>query len=277
MTEMKESVKRIDDFYSNDVVFEGSVARCTWERGMDVGSDAGESQQAEVVEDSKTNASVSRWGSDSKSDSSTVFATYSAAQKAARSPSVLNGETCAVEASMHSSSFPTLLASLPKTRFQTSNSFQSTWSIPSPSASPSLDSLPVTADDPGATFATKRLTINTDNRTTTSTAIASPCGPMHRYQCTPSRKPPQSSYPVCTPLRRPSKTPVHEYARRDAEETHNEMRDDLVDSPFIRVDSTAQSSSSDRESHSPRSSMRYPGSVNPRQWSTASRGLPRTG
>ena len=59
---------------------------------------AGESRQAEVVEASKTNASVSRWGSDSKSDSSTVFATYSAAQKAARRSSVSN------EASMRSSS-----------------------------------------------------------------------------------------------------------------------------------------------------------------------------
>jgi hypothetical protein len=72
---MKEFVKRIDNFYSDDVVFEGSMARCTWELGMDVGSDAGESQQAEVVEASKTNASVSRWSSDSKSDSSMVFAT----------------------------------------------------------------------------------------------------------------------------------------------------------------------------------------------------------
>ena len=47
------------------------------------------------------------------------------------------------------------------------NYSQSTWSIPSPSASPSLDSLPVTPDYPGATFATKHLAINTDNCTTT--------------------------------------------------------------------------------------------------------------
>jgi len=79
VTQMKEYVKRIDNFYPDDVVFEGSMARCTWELGMDVGSDAGESQQAEVVEASKTNASISRWSSDSKSDSSMIFATYSAA------------------------------------------------------------------------------------------------------------------------------------------------------------------------------------------------------
>ena len=123
VTEMKESVKRIDDFYSDDVVFEGSMARCTWELGMDVGSDARESQQAKVVEASKMNASASRWSSDSKFDSSMVFATYSAAQNAAWRPSVSNGETCTVEAS----SFPTSLVFLPRIRFQTSNPSQSTW------------------------------------------------------------------------------------------------------------------------------------------------------
>ena len=66
VTEMKESVKQIDNFYSDDVVFKGSMARCTW-----------------VVEASKTNASVSQWSPDSKSDSSMVFASYSATQKAA--------------------------------------------------------------------------------------------------------------------------------------------------------------------------------------------------
>lgn len=68
VSEMKRSAKRIDSFYSGDVVFEGSMARCTWELGVDSGSDARESQQAEVVEAPKTNASVSRWSSDSKSD-----------------------------------------------------------------------------------------------------------------------------------------------------------------------------------------------------------------
>ena len=67
------------------------MARCTWELGMDVWSDAGGSQQADVVEASKTNVPVSRWSSDSKSNSS--FVTYSATQKAAWRPSVSNDET----------------------------------------------------------------------------------------------------------------------------------------------------------------------------------------
>jgi len=47
---------------------------------MGVGSDAGELQQAEVFEASKTSAPVSRWSSDLKSDSPTV-PTTSMAQK----------------------------------------------------------------------------------------------------------------------------------------------------------------------------------------------------
>jgi len=248
VTEMKECVKRIDNFYSDDVVFEGSMARCTWELGMDVGSDTGDSQQAEVVEASKTNASVSRWSSDSKSDSSMVFATYSAAQKATWRPSISNDETCAVEASMRSSSFPTSLVSLPRTRFQTSRSSQSTWSIPSPSASPSLDSFPVTPDDPGATFATKRLTINTDNCTTTyyrhSVAMKTDAS-LSVYTAM------EASAIELSPSARLfadfAKTPVREYARHNMDETDAEMRDELVDSPFIRVDSASQSSSSSEQ------------------------------
>ena len=73
---------------------------------MYVGSDPGESQQAGVVGVSGAGASVSRWGSDSKSDSSMVIAMYSATQKAVWRPSVSNDETCAVEASMRPSSSP---------------------------------------------------------------------------------------------------------------------------------------------------------------------------
>ena len=171
VTEVKEHVKRIDDFYSSDVVFQGNVAYYNRELGM-------------------------YW------------------------PRVSN----AGEASIYSSSFPASLVSLPRTRYQISRSSQSTWSIPSPPASPSLDSLPVTSDDPA--FVTKRLTINTDNRTTTyyrhSVAIRS-----------------DAPLPV---------DPAREHARHDVEASDAEMRDELVDSPFIRVDSAPPSSLSGRDS-----------------------------
>lgn len=59
LTETKEYAKRIDNFYSGDIVFEGSIAHCTRELGMDVGTKAGESQQLDIIKASKANARVS--------------------------------------------------------------------------------------------------------------------------------------------------------------------------------------------------------------------------
>ena len=60
--EQNEGIRRANrQLLPDDVVFEGSMARCTWELGLGVGSEAGELQQAKVVDASKTNASVSLW------------------------------------------------------------------------------------------------------------------------------------------------------------------------------------------------------------------------
>jgi len=72
---------------------------------------------------------------------------------------------------------------------------------------------------------------------------------MRRYRCTPRWKPPRSSFPPSARLFADfAKTPVREYARRDVEEIGAEMRDELVDSPFIRVDTASHSSSSGQDS-----------------------------
>ena len=188
---------------------------------MYVGSDPRESQQAEVVEVSKPNASVFRWSSDLKSHSSMVLATYSAAQKAAWRPSISNDETCAVEASMHSSPSPPLSSPSqePGSKYPTPLN-QPGVSPPHRLRLPSLDSLPVTPDYPGATFATKRLTTNTDSYTTTyhrhsvamrSHTLLSVCIAMEAsaIELSPSARLFADS----------AKTPVCEYAGRDAEET----------------------------------------------------------
>ncbi|KXN86958.1 Negative regulator of sexual conjugation and meiosis [Leucoagaricus sp. SymC.cos] len=36
--EIRAAFDRVDDFYSTDVIFEGNVARCSWETGMDLGT-----------------------------------------------------------------------------------------------------------------------------------------------------------------------------------------------------------------------------------------------
>ena len=229
VTKIKECIKQIDNFYSDDVVFEGGIAPCTWELGIDVGSDTGESHQAEVIEAPKTNASISRWSSDSKYDSSAVFSTYSVGQEAGWRPSVSNDETCGVELSMRSPS------SLLRTRSQTSRSSQSTWSIPSPSASPSLDSLPLTPDDTGAAFAYYRHSVAMK-----SDASLPTCTAMGAFAIELSL-----SARLFTDF---IKASVRGCARYDMEETDAEMRDKLADSPFIQVDSTSQVTSSDRDS-----------------------------
>ena len=226
VTKIKECIKQIDDFYSNDVVFEGSIARCTRELSMDVGSDTGEPQQAEVVEAPKTNASISRWSSDLKYDSSVVFSTYSLGREAGRRPSVSNDEACGVEASMHSP------FSLLRTRSQTSRSSQSTWSIPSPSASPSLDSLPLMPDDTGAALAYDR-----HGAPIKSDALLPMCTTMEAF-----------TSPSARLFADFAETPARGYARYDMEEIGAEMRDELADSPFIQVYSTSQVTSSDRDS-----------------------------
>ena len=150
---------------------------------------------------------------------------------------------------MHSSSFPVSLISLPRTRFQTPPLLSINLEYPLSIGFAFTRPLPVTPDDPGATFATKRLTINTDNCTTT----------YYRHSVAMRTNGSPSVYTVMeasTIELLPSarlfadfaKTPVREYAKRNAEETDAEMRDDLVDSPFIRVQSTSQSSLSDRDS-----------------------------
>jgi hypothetical protein len=166
----------------------------------------------------------------------------------------------AVGALVRSSSFPTSLVSLPRTRYQTSRSSQSTWSIPSPSALQSFDLLPITPDDPSATFATKCLTINTNDCTTTyyrhSVAMKTDAPPPV-YTAT------EASAIELSPFARLfadfAKTPVREYARHDVEETDAEMRDELVDSPFIRVDSASSSSSSDQDGPILRGRLTLPG------------------
>ena len=128
---------------------------------------------------------------------------------------------------MRSSSFPASLVSLPRPRYQASRSSQSTWSIPTPSPSQSLLPLPVTHDGPGAAFYTKRLPIVDTNSWTTA---------HHRRSVAI-----KSDAPL-------SMDPAREYARHDVEEPDAEIRDELVDGSFIRVDSAPLSSSFGRDS-----------------------------
>ena len=100
MPKMKDCVKRIDNFYSDDVVFEGSMAYFTWELDMDVGTDGS------GADESGTDKSGTDGSSGSESDSSTAFVVHFAAQKATRKQSVSSDQACVFEASTSSAGSP---------------------------------------------------------------------------------------------------------------------------------------------------------------------------
>ncbi|KAJ7599112.1 kinase-like domain-containing protein [Mycena floridula] len=72
LSELRESLDDITSFYSDNVVFEGSMARCPWESGMDIDC---ESSKGEVSRLSEPQELKSRWSTNSSSD--IIFASRS--------------------------------------------------------------------------------------------------------------------------------------------------------------------------------------------------------
>ncbi|ESK84444.1 serine threonine protein kinase [Moniliophthora roreri MCA 2997] len=77
LPELRQAIEEVDTFYSEDVVFGGSMARCPWEPDME--ADSGESSSKEPVPATKSQATElrSRWSQDSSSDSDIIFADHS--------------------------------------------------------------------------------------------------------------------------------------------------------------------------------------------------------
>lgn len=166
---MRLSIKAIDNFYSPDVVFEDSMARCPWEAGVNVDSDSDSSTSAEAEpqphdfpEDERY---TSAWSNDS--DSEMVFATQSAAESSWADSESYNARRDSYTRSMSPSPASPLFA---KTKlfeaFQTPTN-PSTYSVLS--SSPSIPSLPVTPNNGQSTWsqaadsrAQKKLTLDTD-------------------------------------------------------------------------------------------------------------------
>jgi hypothetical protein len=78
LPEVRRAIQGLDHFYSEGVVFEGSMARCPWEAGMDIDSDTStkEDSHCEAVDEFR-----SHWSKDSISDSDVDFANQSAADE----------------------------------------------------------------------------------------------------------------------------------------------------------------------------------------------------
>ncbi|KAI9065296.1 kinase-like protein [Trametes sanguinea] len=77
LREMRHALKAIDNFYSPDVIFEDSMARCPWEAGLRADADSDSSAEAEpepreLAEQEPQENFTSAWSNDS--DSEMVFA-----------------------------------------------------------------------------------------------------------------------------------------------------------------------------------------------------------
>jgi hypothetical protein len=228
------------------------MARCTWEVGMDTGSEGCESQQPEVLEAPKHNTSVSRWSSDSKLDSDMVFAAHSTAESSLWRCSISNDATCGIEASMHSPSLGDTFISSKAGRMETTEpSFsQSAWSVPSRSSSPSVASYPITPNDPSGQFPSKRLTINTAGCPTgyyRNSVTMKSDGSYSMYTAMESSPPSPTSclFSSSTLCSKPS-TSIPAFDDSDLA-SDKVMRDDLITMPYVREDSAGEDSSSQSE------------------------------
>ncbi|KAF9552890.1 kinase-like protein, partial [Agrocybe pediades] len=92
LREVRYAIESIDNFYSDGVIFEGSMARCPWEAGMEVDNSSSGTNpeedngpqspppQSPYPQDSEGHLR-SRWSKDSTTTSDIVFATQSIAQE----------------------------------------------------------------------------------------------------------------------------------------------------------------------------------------------------
>jgi serine/threonine protein kinase len=71
LSELREALEDIQNFYSEDVVFEGSMARCSWEEGLDIGSDPAMDEAYDDGLDWQGGGLKSAWSEDSESPPST--------------------------------------------------------------------------------------------------------------------------------------------------------------------------------------------------------------
>jgi len=171
--EMRAAIKSIENFYSPDVLFEDSMARCPWEAGVNVDSDSeSSSEEADLesreVHDQDDEGFVSTW---SEGDSEMVFANKTDTDRC----SWVSWEASEAQSATRKDSYSRSMSPSPASPlFTTTKLFDalhtpsnaSTYSVVS--SSPSIPSLPATPglDSTWSQPANKRpalkLTLNTN-------------------------------------------------------------------------------------------------------------------
>ncbi|KAG6908948.1 hypothetical protein DXG01_002727 [Tephrocybe rancida] len=85
LRELRHAIEDVQTFYSDNAIFEGSMARCPWEAGMDIDSESEEDEPRDLLPPSKSEAVdfISHWSQDSDSD--IVFARHDSTSSLAKS------------------------------------------------------------------------------------------------------------------------------------------------------------------------------------------------
>ncbi|KAG6899080.1 hypothetical protein C0993_001066 [Termitomyces sp. T159_Od127] len=78
LRELRSAIEDVETFYSDNAIFEGSMARCPWEAGMDIDSESSEEEPRAVLAPSNSESVefISHWSKDSTSTSDIVFAKH---------------------------------------------------------------------------------------------------------------------------------------------------------------------------------------------------------
>ena len=80
LREIRNAIQDVDNFYSDGVIFEGSMARCPWEAGMDIDSDSSTKGENPPRNQSREELK-SHWSRESAPESDMMFASESTAEQ----------------------------------------------------------------------------------------------------------------------------------------------------------------------------------------------------
>jgi hypothetical protein len=158
LRELRHAIEDVNSFYSDGVVFEGSMARCPWESGMDIDSQSSEDTKEETPPPKSDADFTSHWSKESSSD--IVFASHSVADDSSYGAPWTNFSSCGATYAFESPTSSISRHSLEK------DDRASTPVSPVSSAGPSLPVTPNSLDlifgDKAKLPARKGLTIETD-------------------------------------------------------------------------------------------------------------------
>ncbi|KAH0578272.1 hypothetical protein H2248_003896 [Termitomyces sp. 'cryptogamus'] len=89
LRDLRHAIEDVETFYSDGAIFEGSMARCLWEAGMDIDNESSVDEPQANLPPSKSESIdfISHWSKDSTSTSDIVFAKHDSTDSLTNDPS----------------------------------------------------------------------------------------------------------------------------------------------------------------------------------------------